>query len=98
VPDLADNLTTTPLPARPARGLKGRAVAGNEPVTSPDQHKPGQAKASRIGAILVIISLLAMTQGNHRGFVENYWLLAVAGFLLLILVGDWLLRKNGLRS
>lgn len=73
-------------------------MAGNEPVTSPDQHKPGQAKAARIGAVLVIISLLAMLLGNHRGFVENYWLVAVAGFLLLVLVLDWVLRKNGLRS
>jgi hypothetical protein len=73
-------------------------VAGNEPVTSPDQHKPGQAKAARVGAVLVIISLLAMTRGNHRGFVENYWLVAVASGLVLILVVDWVLRKNGLRS
>ena len=73
-------------------------MAAEEPVTSPDQHKPGPAKAARVGAVLVAISLLLMAVcGNHKGRVENYFLYATAGLIVAMLVGDWLLRKNGLR-
>jgi hypothetical protein len=72
-------------------------VAGHEPVTSPDQHKPGPAKAARIGAVLTIVILLAMLIGNHRGWVEQVWLISLAALLALVLVADWILRKNGLR-
>jgi hypothetical protein len=78
---------------------KGRNVAGNEPVTSPDQHKPGHRKGSRIAVILVIIGLLLMAVcGNHRGRVEDIFLVATAALLALVLVGDAALRRNGLRS
>jgi hypothetical protein len=73
-------------------------VAAEEPVTSPDQHKPGHPKAARIGAVVVAISLLLMIIGNQRGHIEDWFLIAFAAGLLLILVADWLLRKNGLRS
>jgi hypothetical protein len=73
-------------------------VAGDEPVTSPDQHKPGPAKAARAGAVLTIVILLAMLFGNHRGWVEQVWLISLAGLLVAVLVGDWIMRKNGLRS
>jgi hypothetical protein len=73
-------------------------VAGDEPVTSPDQHKPGPVKAARIGAVITIIALLAMLCGNHRGRVEDVWLVAVAALVAVALVGDWVLRRNGLRS
>jgi hypothetical protein len=73
-------------------------VAGNEPVTSPDQHKPTNVKAARIGGVITIILLLLMLIGNHRGRVENLWLILTAGVIAALLVGDWLLRKNGLNS
>jgi hypothetical protein len=73
-------------------------VAAEESVTSPDQHKPGSRRAARIGAVLVIISLLLMLCGNHKGHVEDIFLIVSAGVLAAILVGDWLLRKNGLKS
>jgi hypothetical protein len=66
-------------------------------VTSPDQHKPGPAKAARVGAVLTIVFLLLMLFGNHRGWVEQVWLISLAGLIALVLVGDWVLRKNGLR-
>jgi putative Mn2+ efflux pump MntP len=72
-------------------------VAAEEPVTAPDQHKPGHPRAARIGAVVVALSLLAMIIGNHRGRIEDWFLAAFAVGLLLIIVGDWLLRKNGLR-
>jgi ABC-type phosphate transport system permease subunit len=78
---------------------KGIPVAGDEPVTSPDQHKPTiSAKLSRFGAVVTILALLAMTFGNHEGNIENLYLIAGAGLLLLILILDFILRRNGLRS
>jgi len=73
-------------------------VAAEEPVTSPDQHKPGHPRAARIAAVAVIISLLLMIIGNHQGNVENIFLVVTAGIIAAILVGDWLMRKNGLKS
>ncbi len=70
----------------------------SEPVTSPDQHKPGHRKAGRIGAVLVAAALLLMLCGNHRGNVENIWLIGLAATLLIIVIGDAILRRNGLRS
>jgi hypothetical protein len=74
-------------------------VAGNEPVTSPDQHKPTNVKAARIGGVVTIILLLLMAKlGNHQGKVENLWLIVTAAVIAALLVGDWLMRKNGLNS
>jgi len=72
-------------------------VAEHEPVTSPDQHKPGHPRAGRIGAAVTLLLLLSMLIGNHKGRVEDIWLIAAAGTLALVLVGDWVLRRNGLR-
>lgn len=73
-------------------------MAGSEPVTSPDQRKPGHRKAGRIGAVLSALALLAMTIGNHQGRTEDIWLVGLALALLAIVVGDAVLRRNGLRS
>jgi hypothetical protein len=77
--------------------LKGQAVSEHEPVTSPDQHKPGHPRAARFGAAVSVLILLSMLIGNHRGRVEDIFLIAGAGLLVLALVGDWVLRRNGLR-
>ncbi|MEV1287336.1 DUF2631 domain-containing protein [Micromonospora sp. NPDC049679] len=73
-------------------------MAGSEPVTSPDQLKPGNRKAGRIGAVVSALVLLAMTIGNHEGRVEDIWLVSIALLLLAIVIGDAVLRRNGLRS
>ncbi|MBO4208090.1 DUF2631 domain-containing protein [Micromonospora echinofusca] len=73
-------------------------MAGSEPVTSPDQHKPGHRKAGRIGAVVTALALLAMICGNHEGRVEDIWLISGAVILLSIVIGDVVLRRNGLRS
>ena len=80
-------------------------MAGNEPVTSPDQHKPTNVKAARIGGVTTIILLLLMLFGNHHSDsqagllkVEDFWLIGVALLIAAMLVGDWLMRKNGLNS
>ncbi|MER7167053.1 DUF2631 domain-containing protein [Micromonospora sp. NPDC000207] len=73
-------------------------MAGSEPVTSPDQHKPGHRKAGRIGAVVTALALLSMLCGNHEGRVEDLWLVGLAVLLLGIVIGDVVLRRNGLRS
>jgi len=68
-------------------------------VTSPDQRKPVNPRKARIGALLLIVALVVMALfGNHRGNVENVWLLGFAGVVVLMLIGDWILRRNGLRD
>jgi hypothetical protein len=74
-------------------------VADDEPVTSPDQHRPTvSARLSRFGAVVTILALLAMTIGNHKGNIENLYLIGGAALLLLVLILDFVLRRNGLRS
>jgi putative Mn2+ efflux pump MntP len=73
-------------------------VADSEPVTSPDQRKPGHRKAARIGAVFTILALLAMLIGNHEGRTEDVFLIVIAATIALILIGDVVLRRNGLRS
>ena len=78
---------------------KGITVAGDEPVTSPDQHRPTVSKRmARLGAVLTIVILVAMSFGNHEGNTENIYLLGGAALLLVILVGDFILRRNGLKN
>jgi Protein of unknown function (DUF2631) len=72
-------------------------VAAEEEVTSPDQHKPGASRSARVGAVIVIVGLLAMLCGNHKGRIEDIFLIVTAVLIAGALVGDWLLRKNGLR-
>ena len=69
----------------------------DQPVTAPDQHKPGFPKASRIGAVITIGVLLLMLLGNHTGKVEDLWLLGSAVFLAVVLVADAVMRKNGIK-
>ena len=74
-------------------------MAGSEPVTAPDQHKPGHRKAARIGAVLTIVAIVLMAAfGNHEGRVEEYISYAVAALLAAILIGDVALRRAGLRE
>ena len=73
-------------------------MAGDEPVTSPDQHKPGNLKLARTGGVLSILVLLAMLCGNHRGRIEDIWLVSIAALIAAAMVADWVLRRNGLRS
>jgi hypothetical protein len=77
-------------------------VVANEPVTSPDQHKPGPTRAARAGAIGTVVVLLMLGLCANGGSQESQMglvaVLVVAGLIVGYLVLDWLLRKNGLRS
>ena len=72
-------------------------MADNEPVYAPDQLKPGKRKWSRIGAVVTALILLAMIIGNHEGNTENVFLVVLAVALIVIIGGDAVLRRNGLR-
>ena len=72
-------------------------MAAEEPVTSPDQHKPGRPRLARIGAVGTIVILLAMLCANNKVNTGAVFLVGFAVLIALILVVDWLLRKNGLR-
>lgn len=72
-------------------------MSGSEQITSPDQRKPLNRKAARAGAIITAVILLLMMLGNHRGRIEDLFLIVTAGILVLVVLLDWLLRKNGLR-
>jgi general stress protein CsbA len=74
-------------------------VSGEEPVTAPDQHKPTVSpRLARLGVVLVAVLLAAMSIGNHEGNTENIWLISIAVLLLLSLVVDFILRRNGLKN
>jgi Protein of unknown function (DUF2631) len=72
-------------------------VAEGEPVTSPDQHKQGNRRRWRIAGVVSIVLILLMNFGNHQGHVETLWLFGVAGLLAVMIIGDEVLRRNGLR-
>ena len=68
-------------------------------MTSPDQRKPGHRKAGRFGAIFVALALVAMIfRNNEVSGTAKIWLIGIAVGLVLIVVGDSILRRNGLRS
>jgi hypothetical protein len=48
--------------------------------------------------VLTILVLLSMLIGNHTGRTEDIFLVVIAAGIALILVGDVVLRRNGLRS
>ena len=75
-------------------------MSHEEPVTSPDQHKRTVSpRLARFGLLFVALALVAMVFPiNYEGKIEVIFLLGTAGLLLAVLVVDWLLRKNGLRS
>jgi hypothetical protein len=67
------------------------------PVTAPDQHKPTNLKWARIGGVGSIAVLLLMLLGNHEGQIENLFVIGTAALIAAVLVGDAVLRRNGLR-
>jgi Protein of unknown function (DUF2631) len=73
-------------------------VAGDEPVTSPDQRKPVNPRKARVGAVLAVVIPLLMTFGNHKGRIEDLWLVGLAALIVVMIIGDWVLRRNGLRD
>lgn len=72
-------------------------MADEEPVTSPDQHKPDPLRAARVAGVLSIIVLLLLMIGNHEGRTEDIFLIGSAALIAAVLIGDAVLRRSGLR-
>ena len=68
-----------------------------EEVYSPDQLKPGNRKWGRIGAIGTAVLILALFWGNHEGNTENIYLVLFAVGLIVAVIVDAVLRRNGLK-
>jgi multisubunit Na+/H+ antiporter MnhB subunit len=73
-------------------------VAGSEPVTSPDQHKPTPVKQAYVAGVVVIIALVLLSIGSSITTEERAWLYGIAGGLAFLIIADATLRRNGLRS
>jgi hypothetical protein len=95
-------------PRRRGRARLQRAAFANEEdvvadsheeVVAPDQLKPGHRRSGRFGAIVVAVSLLLMIFCNNEVTgTARLWLISIAVLLILAVVGDSVLRRNGLRS
>ena|SRR5689334_21113654 len=85
-----------------AEGPRRRTVAPmsipDEPVTSPDQHGPGNRRLDYIGAVVAAALLLLLLAADHPNGVEVAWVCGCSAALLIAVVVDWQLRRRGLRS
>ena len=73
-------------------------MAAEEPVTSPDQHKPTPRRLWRIGGVAVIIILISMLFGNNEVNTGAPWVIGTAILIAALLIGDAMLKRNGLRD
>ncbi len=73
-------------------------MASEEPVTSPDQQKPTPRRLMRIGSIAIVIVLLLMLFGNNEVNTGAPWLIGISGTIILLLIADAVLHRNGLRD
>ena len=72
-------------------------AADQDPVYAPDQLKPGKRKRGQKAAIISAVVLLLFYWGNHEGNTENIWIALFAIGLILAVVLDAVMRRNGLR-
>ncbi len=68
-----------------------------EPVYAPDQLKPGNRKWARRGALGTAVLILLLFWGNHEGNTENIFLVLFAVGLVIAVIVDTVLRRNGLK-
>jgi hypothetical protein len=72
----------------------------DEPVLAPDQLKPSPFRRLTLlaaWATAAVLPLMAFV-GNHEGNVEKVWLVGIAVLIVIAIVGDYFLRKAGLRN
>ncbi|WP_117210027.1 DUF2631 domain-containing protein [Allorhizocola rhizosphaerae] len=73
-------------------------MASEEPVTSPDQHKPTPIKLYRIAGVVIIVSLLLMLFGNNEVNTGAPWLIGTAALIAIVMIVDAVQRRNGLKD
>jgi uncharacterized membrane protein YdcZ (DUF606 family) len=71
--------------------------AESDPVYAPDQLKPGNRKWARRGALGSAVILLMFFWGNQEGNTEKIFLVVTALLLVGAVIGDAVLRRNGLK-
>ncbi|MCU1613511.1 MAG: hypothetical protein JWO98_1051 [Frankiales bacterium] len=49
-------------------------------------------------AIIPLLFILAYLFGNHRGRIEDVWLIAIAALMVLVMLYDRFRRKNAWRA
>ena len=70
----------------------------DDEVYAPDQLKPGKRRLGQVGAVVSAIILIAMVwPGQDTTGLERIWLFGIAAALLLAVLADSVLRRNGLR-
>lgn len=69
-----------------------------EPVTSPDQRRPGHRRRAYTAALTSAALTLLLLAADHASGVEVAWVCGVAAALVLIVVVDWRLHRNGFRQ
>jgi hypothetical protein len=72
-------------------------ATGDEPVTSPDQHKPGHRALDYAGAVISAALLLLLLVGNGANHVEIAWVSGTSIVLLAAVAADLRLRRTGVR-
>jgi hypothetical protein len=81
---------------------EGIVRAGETPITHERPEDWGwhgeTGKTGRIAGWVMIVLLLVLTFGNHRGQVENLFLIGAALVILIMLLRDSRRRKNAWRS
>jgi hypothetical protein len=55
-------------------------------------------KWGRVGSIVATLFIFAYLFGNHKGRVEDIWLVALGIVMIGVLIWDWRRRKNAWRS
>jgi hypothetical protein len=51
-------------------------------------------RLQQIGGLLVAGFLLAMMHGNHKGHVEDYFLIGFAALVVAVVARSWYVRRN----
>jgi len=74
---------------------RGETVA-DEPVIAPDQLEPGHPRAARIGGIITIGILLAMSASSEKGYLEDVVLIGIAALIALSIIIGTILRRSGI--
>ena len=81
---------------------EGIVRAGETPITHERPEDWGwhgeSGKVGRIAGWAMIVLLLVLMFGNHRGQVENLWLIGSALVIAISLIWDSRRRKNAWRS
>ena len=76
--------------------------AGEQPVEHERPEDWGwhgeMGKKGRLLTVIPVLFMLAYLAGNHRGRIEDIWLVAIAVLMVLVVVYDRFRRKNAWRA